>query len=386
MQTLLQVVSAFMTACGIGYCLMSFRSILKFHTLKRDLIPRSSFTPPVSILKPLCGLDPHAYESLRSHCTQDYPDYEIIFGVSSLDDPIVPTVERLISEFSSVSMKLVVCPRIVGLNFKISNVVQMLPVAKHEYLLINDSDISVPSDYLRVVFAPLEDSSIGIVTCLYRGVAERSLGSRLESLGISSEFVPGVLCASQLEKGIHFAMGSTLALSRRILGAIGGIEAIADYLADDYELGYRIAKSGFQVEIANCLVDHHLPRYSIASFIQHQLRWARTIRSARPRGYAGLIFTFAFPWSVIALASWGGAVWGWILVVIALASRYLVAFTSALLVLQDRQVLRDFWLLPVRDAVMMLIWLFSYTGHHVVWRGKRFRVADGKLFELRNSV
>jgi ceramide glucosyltransferase len=265
------------------------------------------------------------------------------------------------------------------MNFKVSNLLQMLLAARYEYLLINDSDICVPHDYLRLVMGPLEDPSIGMVTCLYRGIAAESIGSRLESLGISSDFAPGVLCAAQLENGIHFALGATLGFHRRILDTIGGLHTIADHLADDFELGHRTSKAGFRVELADCIVDHYLPRYSIAEFIQHQLRWARTVRSSRPGGYAGLLFTFVLPWSVLALIAARGASWGWFLVAGALILRCLVALSSNFLVLRDRQVLRHIWLLPVRDFIAVLIWMVSYTGRRIIWRGERFEISEGKL-------
>src|SRR5262249_16827124 len=157
---------------------------------------------------------PHAYESLRSHCTQDYPNFEIVFGVADSSDPIVPEIEALMREFPAVPIKIVVCSRVVGMNFKVSNLVQMLPAAKHPYLLINDSDLCVPPDYLRRVTAPFQNSSVGMVTCLYRGISANTLGSKLESLGISSDFTPGVLVSNQIERRLSFALGSTLAFPR----------------------------------------------------------------------------------------------------------------------------------------------------------------------------
>src|SRR6059036_1629269 len=269
---------------GLAYCFLAFWTTVKFHLHNRKR-PAGDFTPLVSILKPLCGLDPHGYESLRTHCIQDYPNYEIVFGVAAPDDPAVTAVEQLMSEFPKLSIRLVVCSNIFGMNFKISNLLQMLPEARHEYLVINDSDIGVPRDYLRKVVGPLQDRVIGIVTCLYRGVASRSIGSRLEMMGIESDFIPGILFAKQLEKGIRFAMGSTIAFHRDVLERVGGLASIADYLADDYELGRRVSSAGLRVELADCIVEHYLPQDSWSGFFQHQLRWARTLRSCRPEGY-----------------------------------------------------------------------------------------------------
>jgi ceramide glucosyltransferase len=378
MLTLLQAILFIGATLGIAYCFLSLRAIIKFHLRKRKAL-NLDFTPPVSILKPLCGLDPQGYESLRSHCLQDYPEYEIIFGVSTPDDPAVGVVEHLITEFPNVSMRLVVCPNVFGMNFKVSNLLQMLPEARHPYLVINDSDIAVPRDYLRQVIGPLEDQAVGIVTCFFRGIAAPGIGSRLESMAIECDFVPGVLCAEQLEKGIHFAMGSTMAFHREVLERIGGLQSIADYLADDYELGHRVSNAGLRIEVADCVVDHYLPQYSWTDFFQHQLRWARTIRSCRPEGYAGMIFTFALPWSVFVLAAAPYMMLGLAFVLISLSLRVMMMVASGSFVLRDRQVFGNVWLIPVRDFVALLIWVLSYTGSRVVWRGNKFELADGKL-------
>src|SRR5579864_9072198 len=201
---------------------------------------------PVSILKPLKGTDPDMYESFRSHCVQDYPEYEIVFGVSDANDPAIAQVHQLQREFPDRQIKLVVCPNILGANLKVSNLVHMLREVRYEYLIVNDSDIRVQRDYLKRVVAPLADSGVGMVTCLYRGVAAGTLGSRLESLGISTDFCPGVFVARQLEHGIHFGLGSTLAFRRADLERAGGFSSFVDFLADDYELGARISALGLQ--------------------------------------------------------------------------------------------------------------------------------------------
>src|ERR1700722_1175496 len=204
---------------------------------------------PVSILKPLKGTDPKMYESFRSHCLQDYPEYEIIFGVSDPGDPAIESVKALQREFPDRRIELVISPKILGANVKVSNLAQMLPEARHDYLIVNDSDIRVEPDYLRRVTGPLSDPQVGMVTCLYRGVAGSTLGSRLEALGISTDFCASVLAARQIEGGIRFGLGSTLGLRRAELEKIGGFTSFADYLADDYELGKRIAGLGLAVNL-----------------------------------------------------------------------------------------------------------------------------------------
>src|SRR5438552_711297 len=359
MLAVLQTLLFIAASLGIAYSLFSLWATVRFHSRNRRK-PRRDFTPPVSILKPLCGLDPHGYESLRSHCTQDYPEYEIVFGVAALDDPAVSVVERLIQEFPNVPVRLIVCPNVFGMNFKVSNLLQMLPEARHPYLVINDSDIGVPSDYLRHVIGPLHNRGVGTVTCLYRGVASQNIGSRLELMAIEGDFIPGVLFAREIEKGIHFAMGSTMALHRDVLERIGGLASVADYLVDDYELGHRVSDAGLEIVLADCIVDHYLPRYSWADFFQHQLRWARTVRSCRPEGYAGLILTFALPWSVLSFAT-APSIMGLSVVVISVVLRSMMAVASGYLVLCDLRVFANLWLIPVRDFVSLAIWILSYA-------------------------
>jgi ceramide glucosyltransferase len=326
----------------------------------------------------LRGTDPEIYESFRSHCLQDYPEYELIFGVSDPDDPAVALVERLRREFPARAIRLLVCPEVLGSNMKVSNLVQMLPSANYDYLVVNDSDIRVEPGYLRRVMAGFADERVGLVTCLYRGIAGATLGSRLESIGISTDFCAGVLAARQIE-GIRFALGSTLAFPRKALRAIGGFEPLVDYLADDFELGARIARAGFEVRLSDVIVDTHLPDYSLRGFLQHQLRWARSTRHSRPWGYTGMVLTFGLPWALLALVLSWGANWAWVLLAVAAGLRLAMALVVGLKLLRDSQVLRYLWLLPLRDVVAILVWMTSYTGHTVAWRGDQFILDKGKL-------
>jgi ceramide glucosyltransferase len=337
--------------------------------------------PPISILKPLKGIDPEIYESFRSHCQQDYPEYEIIFGVSDPNDPAIESVRALQREFPDRRIQLVVSPKILGANVKVSNLAQMLLEARHDYLIINDSDIRVEHDYLRRVTAPLAERRVGMVTCLYRGVAAATLGSRLEALGISTDFCPSVLAARQLE-GIHFGLGSTLAFRRAELEQIGGFTSFVDYLADDYELGNRIAGLGLAVELSEIVVETYLPPYNLREFFAHQLRWARGVRDARAGGYLGLVFTFGIPWALVALAASRAELWAWGALAFTFFLRLAVALVVGRNVVKDRQVLKYFWLIPLRDLVALAVWIASLGGHTVTWRGDRFRLKDGKLYRI----
>ena len=343
----------------------------------RPTLPLS--LPPVSILKPLKGTDPDIYESFRSHCLQDYPEYEIVFAVSDPDDPAVESVQRLQQEFPLRTIRLVVASEKLGANVKVSNLEQMAPTASYEYLLVNDSDIRVEADYLHRVIAPLLDERVGMVTCLYRGVAAPTMGSQLEALGISTDFCAGVLVARQLEGGLRFGLGSTLAFRRAQLKKIGGFRAIVDFLADDYELGRRIAGLGLSVQLSDAVVETHLPAYDLRGFLAHQLRWARGVRDARTAGYIGLAFTFGLMWGLIALIASSGARWAWAVLGVTVLLRFAVALAVGRAVLGDRQVVRQLWLLPVRDLIGVAVWMASFAGHTVTWRGDRFELRNGKL-------
>jgi ceramide glucosyltransferase len=288
-------------------------------------------------------------------------------------------VRKLQAKYPNLPIELIACDRVLGANIKVSNLVQMLPAARHELLLVNDSDIRVPSDYLRKVVSPLADSSVGLVTCLYRAVASPTLGSRLEALGISTDFVPGVLSSRFLEKGLHFGLGSTLAFLRRDLEAIGGFEALLDYLADDYELGRRIAATGKRVELSAATVTTFLPAYTLRQFFRHQMRWSRTIRDARRWGYAGMLFTFGLPWALLTLLAARGAAWAWILFVLTFALRLTVGLVTAVKVLDDRQLFRNVLLLPLRDLIAPFVWAASFMGNRIHWRGDDFDLKDGRL-------
>ncbi len=338
--------------------------------------------PPVSILKPLKGTDPEMYQSFRSHCLQDYPEYEIIFGVSDPDDPAIESVKKLQREFPDRRIHLVVCPNALGANVKVSNLAQMLTEARYAHLIVNDSDIRVESNYLSRVTGPLADAGVGLVTCLYRGVAAPTLGSRLEALGVSTDFCPSVLAARQLEGGIRFGLGSTLAFRRAELERIGGFASFVDYLADDYELGKRIAGLGFTVKISEVVVETFLPPYRLRDFLAHQLRWARGVRDARPGGYFGLIFTFGILWALLALAASRGKPWALGALALTLLLRFAVSVSAGRGVLRDSQVLKYAWLIPVRDLVAVGIWIASLVGQTVTWRGDRFTLKDGKLTRI----
>jgi ceramide glucosyltransferase len=374
-----EILSTVGAVAGIAYYLLCLWGALQYLAYRASVATsEAAARPPVSILKPLRGVDPAIYESFRSHCLQDYPEYELIFGVSEPDDPAVPSVERLQKEFPQKQIQLVVCPQRLGTNLKVSNLVQMLPHARYEHLIVNDSDIRVGPDYLQRVIAPLAQKSVGMVTCLYRGVPEATLGSRLESLGISADFAGGVLVARCLE-GVRFGLGSTLAFRRSELKRIGGFETLLDYLADDYQLGRRIAALGLEVRLSEVVVDTFLPAYDFSGFFEHQLRWARSVRDSRRWGYVGILLTFGLPWALLAVLAARGAGWSLALVAITAALRIAVAWMVGRRALQDRLVMRLLPLVVLRDILAVLVWCGSFASDTIAWRGSYFHLRNGKL-------
>jgi ceramide glucosyltransferase len=373
---LIAVVSALLAVAGSAYHVLTIVAARRFRSEPRKA--DAGFTPPVSILKSLKGIDPHMYAAFRSHCVQDYPGYELLFGVSDSGDPAVALVDKLRTEFPARAIRTLFCPKVLGANGKVSTLAQMLPQARYEHIVINDSDILVGPDYLARVFAPLAASEVGMVTALYRGAPGNTWASRLEALGIAPEFAGSVLLARQLEGGVKFALGGTIATTKSVLKKIGGLEGIVDYLADDYELGARTAAAGYRVEIADTVIETAVPDYSFADFWSHQLRWARTVKDRRPSHYLGIVVTFAIPWAVLAVAlhpRW----WTWAVLGAAACARFASAWFVSSRVMSDRVAIRNLWLLPLRDFASLAVWVASFLGNAVEWRGMRFRLRQGKL-------
>jgi ceramide glucosyltransferase len=293
----------------------------------------------------------------------------------------VATVKWLQRDFPDSNIRLVICPKILGPNVKVSNLEQMVQSARYDYLIVNDSDIRVESDYLQRVISPLVDPRVGMVTCLYRGISEMTVGSRLEALGIA-DFCASVLVAEQVERGLHFGLGSTLAFRRSELHRIGGFKSIVDFLADDYELGRRIAALGLNIVLSEVVVETHLPAYDLLGFVGHQLRWARGIRDARRGGYIGLVSTFGIAWALLAVLAAGASPWSWLVLAARLLLRSIVGLVVCRSVLQDEEAVERLWLLPLRDLIAVGVWIASFAGHTVTWRGDRFQLKNGRLIRV----
>ncbi len=377
-------ITTVLAVAGLGYFIAALLAAQVFLAGRRA---QSGFTPGVSILKSLKGLDPGMLDAFRSHCRQTYPgEYELLFGVSSLADPAVEAVRQLQAEFPDRPIRLVECPLRLGTNGKVSTLVQLAPHARHGYLLINDSDITVSPRYLERVMAAAGPSDpakagreIGLVTALYRGRPHGTLPSLLEALGIATDFQPSVLLARWLEGGLRYGLGSTLAVSRAALAKIGGLEVLLDQLADDYELGARVYAAGYGVALSREVVETSVPPYRWAGFVDHQLRWYRTVRDARPWGYAGLVFTYGLGWALLNVLASGMSLLSLWILSMSFFLRLALAMTVGSGVLGDRQVLPWLWLLPLRDLVAMGLWVAGFAGNTIVWRGERFRVRRGRL-------
>jgi len=384
-----EILTTVLTIAGMGYFIAALIAARVFLSARRAPLP--AFAPGVSILKSLKGLDPAMIEAFRSHCRQTYTgDYEMLFGVSSLDDPAAAAVQQLQQEFPSHSIQLFEFPANLGTNGKVSTLIQLAKHAQHPYLLINDSDITVSPRYLERVMASFvflrtasdagkPSRQIGLVTALYRGRAHATLPSSLEALGIATDFQAGVLLSRMIEGGLHYGLGSTLAVSRQALEKIGGLETLVDHLADDYELGARIDKAGFRIALSAEVVETAIPAYKWRGFIDHQLRWARTVRDARPWGYAGLIFTYGLAWAFINVVASGLSPLSVWLLALSFFLRLSLAMTVGAQVLADHQVLPTLWLLPFRDLIAIFIWAFGFAGNTIIWRGQRFQLKNGKL-------
>jgi len=349
-----------------AYQLLAIAAALRWKLAGASAPPPGSRPQPLSVLKPLYGGDDRLYAALRSHACQNYPQFEILFGARGPHDAALAEVARLRREFPAVPMRVIVAETSAP-NPKAGVLARLAAEAKHPLLLINDDDIEVPPGYFHRVTAPLANARVGLVTCLYRARAD-SLPARLEALGVATDFAPSVMVARFL--GMEgFALGATMAMRAETLRKIGGFEPIAGYLADDYELGRRVAATGLAIQLAPVVVDTGLGGGRWRDVWRHQLRWARTIRVSRAAGYFGSAITHTTVWALVAFAA--GA---WPAGAAALAARLAAAWIAGAVVLQDAQVKRRFWLLPARDLFAFAVWAAGCLGSTVYWRGLKLRL------------
>ena len=372
--------------CALGplvYYVLSLYNIVEYFRSIRRLPPRNdSIAPPVSILKPVRGVDSEAYENFASYCRLDYPIYEIIFAVSDPGDPIVPIIEKLRGDFPDKQIRLVTAVERLGQNNKISNLYRLVKEAQYELLVMTDSDVRVGTEYLRELVAPFADRTVGAVTSFYRCAGGGTLAADLAMLGMCSDSLPSALIARRVEGGVHFAFGWTMATTKERLAEIGGWESMADHHSDDFELGNRIARHGHRVEIMRETVSVVFPKETIKELFGQELRWAIGLRNVRPLAYSGMIFTHGLPWTVLAAIFAGAAGWTGIAVaylVAYLVLRITVAWVAGVWGLRDQTIISKLWLLPLRDAITAVVWSVGLLSDRIRWRGSEFRVKNGLL-------
>jgi ceramide glucosyltransferase len=344
-------------------------------------IPAGGATPPISVLKPLRGLDPNAYENFASLCRQEYPEFEVLFAVTDAEDPAVPVVQKLIADFPKLPIRLVVVKDRLGPNSKVSNLCRLVREARHDLLVITDSDVRVEAGYLRSVAAMFRDPKVGGVTALYRGSDNLQFVAAMDCVGSSAAFCGAALVARELE-GIKFMMGSTMATTKERLAEIGGFEPMVDLHSDDYELGRRIADRGYRIELLPAPVQMAFPSETLGVYLRHELRWAIGIRNIRPAGHFGMLFTHGLPWAIAAAcvapstavaAAYLGAYF---------ALRFAMAWTVGVWGLRDPVLRRRFWLLPVRDLLSFFVWLASFGINQIEWRGSAFTLDKGRMIPV----
>lgn len=366
---------------ALVYSLLSFFSARRFF--------RSATTSPylpvpdVTILKPVKGMDEDSYANFASFCTQEYDaEVQLLFAVASAEDPAVRIIHRLAENFPDQDISLVINPAIHGPNYKVSNLINSYGKAKHDIIIICDSDIRVTPDYLSSVVTHFDDPRVGLVTSLYRSSRVHGLATAVEATGFTTEMIPNVMVALQVE-GLSFALGASMAVRREALVAIGGFETLADYLADDYQLGNKVHTAGWRIALDRCFVESMMKAEDLPAVFSRQLRWARTMRISRPGGYLASGITFPFPAAVLAAFLAPDPATALAAVSLLYAVRLTVSTHFSRALVKDNLLPRWLWLIPLRDMLSFFSWALSFMGNSVEWRGNRFRLKPGgKLEEL----
>jgi len=360
-----------------GYYIVAIIAARRFFA-KRSTTSPSDFTPPLSILKPIYGLDRETYENYASFCRQEYRNFEILFCVSDDRDPAVPVIQKIIADFPERSIRLLVGSEPLGASDKVNKLCRMVREARHEIVIVTDSDVRVDPGFLRAIAGAFRDPELGGVTCLYRGLTDGSFAADLEAMGNSTDFAGGVL-VNWLGGKIDFMLGAVMATTKKNLAEIGGFEALVDYFCDDFELGNRIARNGHRIELSTFPVSIVYPRETLAEGFWHQVRWNLSIRYSRPAGHLGLVFTQGLPWTILAAL---------VAPSVPIALAYVAAYTMlrsemarnvGVWGMQDRALRAKLALLPVRDAFAFMVWLASFFPQRIRWRDKEFYVRNRRL-------
>jgi len=363
--------------CCTGFLALLLYSVFRFRS--RHHPRKSNFEPPVSLLKPLCGLEPRLAENLESFFLQVYPKFEIIFGARNADDPAIRIVERLMAKYPYVPARVCYSGEPDRPNAKVCSLEKMIAHATSDFYVISDSDVHVGPQYIRDILAPLSNPQVGLVSCLYRGVPTGGLWSRLEALGMSVEMTSGVVVSNVLEE-MKFALGPTMVVRREVVEKMGGIGVLAEYCADDYVLGNLAASQGLKVVIPNHVIDHIVLNRSFKDSVRHQVRWMKSTRFSRPKGHFGTALTFAMPFGLLGLVAGfgagqpilGAALFGW-----AVLNRMIMSVATGWGAVKDPNAVKYCWLYPLRDMMGFFFWAAGYWGTEIVWRQDRYKLSYG---------
>src|SRR6266436_2116944 len=372
-----------LAAVPLIYYLVAISAAVRFFRGERARrLPE--FAPPVSLLKPVHGVDFRSHVNFASFCIQDYPNYEILFCVNGMDDPAVPFLQQAIKDFPKCSIRILSNAPRIGSNLKVNNLILLAREAKHEIIVQSDGDVMVSPDYLKSVVAEYADPAVGVVSCFYRGVAEKNFWAEVEAVGAASDFFAGALVAN-LPGSVTFALGASVATTKTWLAKIGGYEALADLLADDYEIGNRVYRAGGKALLSREVVWTMYPAQTLKSFWEHQVRWARTVRLVRPASFFGLVVTHGLPWCVLAAAvaptAWIGAAF----VAAYLVLRLLMAWVVGVWGVRDQVLRKKLWLVPVRDAIHFAVWLAGFASKRVKWGGVENAMEGGGMREVGSA-
>ncbi len=361
------------------YLLAIYCAVDYFREVRWAATPGPDFAPPVSILKPVRGVDEDAYANFASFCKLDYPTYEILFAVADAGDPVLPLLKQLQAEFPARQIRVITDVPQLGANRKLNNLAKLAQEARYDILVISDSDVRVAKDYLRLVAANFADPQVGVVTAFFRGITRGSLGAELEALVLATETVPNALVARKLEGKVQFAFGWTMATTKEHLRSVGGFEDMVNVHSDDFELGNRISARGLKIALLPVPVEMIFAPESFEQYLRHELRWAIGLKNVRPMGYLGLLFTFGLPWTIVT-------------VVFAPTIGCAIGYTTAYLLLRLSQVWligawglndtvtrKSWWLTPFRDLVNFLVWIAGFFNDQIEWRGVSYRVRKGML-------
>jgi ceramide glucosyltransferase len=364
-----------LVAGSLVYCVLTVVAAIRYRSVRP---PPLLHHTPISVLKPLAGIDDGLEENLRTFFEQRYSDFEILFAVRNPTDPAIAVAERLRARYPGVPSQLIVTGEPPYPNAKVYSLDRMLAASRHDLLVMSDSDIRVTPDMLAVIAAEFQDAKLGLATCPYRAVPGRSFWNTLEAIGLNTEFIGGVLVARMLD-GMKFALGPTIAARRATLEGIGGFDAVKDFLAEDFVMGNLAAARGDRVILSSYVIEHHIGAQTLAANLRHRLRWNRSTRRSRPAGYVGQLFTNPLP---LALLLWAVRPEWWPIAGVTLLLRAAAALATAGYVLRDPLTARLFFLLPFQDTLSFAMWLAGFFGNTILWRGRKYYLrADGR-FEL----